>query len=310
MKPRVYVSTSSFAKVSERPLQLLHDAGYEVVLNPHGRKLEAGEVVGEVEGCVGLVAGTENLGRATLESLAPTLKAISRVGVGMDKIDHDACRDLGIGVRNTPSAHVDPVAELTLAGLLDCCRQVSLSDRRLRNGTWKKPMGQLLRGKRIGFLGYGQVARALHALLQPFGVTVRACDPALSDADAAGAGCSRSSIEELFASVDVLSIHLPGGASTRGLVTRELLDLLPPHAIFLNTARGDVVDEAGLVSWLQANPTSQAYVDVFAKEPYAGPLAELDNCLMTPHIGSYAREGRVRMETEAVENLLAMLVSP
>ena len=165
MKPRVFVSTSSFGQVSDRPMQLLLDAGYDIVLNPHGRKLKAEEVVPLVQGCVGLVAGTEPLGRASLTALAPKLRVISRVGVGVDKIDHEAAADLDIAVRNTPSAHVDPVAELTLGGLLAGCRHTATADRNLRAGTWKKPMGGLLQGKTVGFVGYGQVARALHALL-------------------------------------------------------------------------------------------------------------------------------------------------
>ena len=139
MSSRVYVSTSSFATVSERPLQALREAGYDVVLNPHRRSLKAEEVVAEVRGCVGLVAGTEPLDRATLEALAPTLRAISRVGVGMDKIDHAAAAELGIGVRNTPSAHVLPVAELALGGLLAACRHVVRADHEMRAGTWRKP---------------------------------------------------------------------------------------------------------------------------------------------------------------------------
>jgi D-3-phosphoglycerate dehydrogenase len=169
-------------------------------------------------------------------------------------------------------------------------------------------MGQLLRGKRVGFLGYGQVARSLHTLLKPFEVEVFACDPALDSEAAEGAGVHLVSLDQLFSSVDVLSVHLPGGDSTRGLVGRAQLERLPPRAIFVNTARGGVVDEAALLAWLRRSPASCAYLDVYAAEPYSGPLAELDNVVMTPHIGSYAREGRAQMEMEAVENLLAVLV--
>jgi len=307
MSKRVFVSTSSFGKVSERPLKLLHDAGLTVELNPHGRKLHADEVVPLVKGCVGLVAGTEPLKREALMQLAPTLKVISRVGVGVDKIDHDAAAELNIAVRNTPSAHVDPVAELALGGILAGCRHMATADRTLRGGTWKKPMGQLLQQKTVGFVGYGQVARSLHKLVRPFGVSVVACDPALSADDARAAEVELVSIEQVFERADVVSAHLPGGAATKGLIHRGLLDRMPAHGIFVNTARGDVVVEGDLVDWLRARPHSFAYLDVFAKEPYEGPLVELDNVLVTPHIGSYAREGRERMETEAVENLLAVL---
>jgi len=306
MSSRVYVSTSSFATVSERPLRALRAAGYDVVLNPHGRKLKAEEVVSEVQGCVGLVAGTEPLGADTLAALAPTLKSISRVGVGMDKIDHAAAAELGIGVRNTPSAHVLPVAELALGGLLAACRHVVRADHEVRSGTWRKPMGRLLTGSTVGFVGYGQVARELHRLLEPFGVQAMACDPCFGSEEGP-AGVRAMPLDELFATADVISLHLPGGAGTRGLIGAAQLERLRPGAILSNTARGDVIEEAAVLAWLNRDPSAVAVLDVYAKEPYTGPLTDLDNVILTPHIGSYAAEARDGMEVEAVHNLIDML---
>jgi D-3-phosphoglycerate dehydrogenase len=303
MADRVVITTSSFGDVSPEPLDRLRHAGFEPVVNPLGRALSAAEVVPMVAGAVGLIAGTEPLPRATLSALVPTLRVISRVGVGVDKIDLTAARELGIEVRNTPSAHVDSVAELTLGGILAMSRAMPAADRAIRGGAWKKPMGRLLRGKVVGFVGYGQVARALHALMRPFGVIALAADPVLQD----GGDARVVTLDKLFAEADVISVHLPGGEATRGLINASLLERMRPDALFVNTARGDVVDEPALVDWLGAHPSGAAYLDVFQKEPYSGPLVSLPNVLMTPHIGSYAREARVQMEVEAVTNLLQVL---
>ncbi|MCG5497796.1 phosphoglycerate dehydrogenase [Ectothiorhodospira variabilis] len=301
---RAYISTSSFGTVDQAPIVRLQEAGFEISLNPFGRALKAEEVLTEVRDHDILIAGTEPLGATVLEQLAGRLKVISRVGMGMDKIDHDATRRLGITVRNTPSAHVDAVAELALAGILDLCRGLSAADRGVRSGSWKKPMGRLLRGRTVGFVGYGGVARALKHLLTAFDVRLLATDPALSPAVAEAEGVELLTIQELFERAEVVSLHLPGGADTKGMIDTSLLERLPPTAVLVNTARGDVIVEEDLLRFLQANPSASAYLDVFEQEPYFGPLRELSNCVLSPHIGSYAMEARVRMEAEAVENAL------
>ncbi|MDQ3365085.1 MAG: phosphoglycerate dehydrogenase [Myxococcota bacterium] len=297
-------STSSFGKESARPLELLTEAGYEIRPNPHGRTLTADEARTHLDGVVGLVAGTEKLSGALLQQL-PQLKCISRVGVGMDSVDLGAAKELGIHVVNTPEAHVDAVAELTLAGLLSLLRKVPQSDASIRGGKFEKPMGRLLRGKTVGFIGYGRVARALTHLLGPFECSILAFDVAAVSTP----GVRLVELAEVMAQSDIVSLHLPYSKGAHHLVGAAQLQLMKSDAILVNTARGGLVDEEALLGHLEAHPKAGAYLDCFEKEPYQGALAKLPNVVLTSHVGSYAREARVRMETEAVENLLGALGS-
>ncbi|HPH64616.1 MAG TPA: phosphoglycerate dehydrogenase [Kofleriaceae bacterium] len=302
----VAVSTSSFGKENAAPLELVRAAGFEVRMNPHGRTLTTDEAKVHLDGVVGLIAGTEKLTGDLLRGL-PGLKAISRVGVGMDGVDQVAAKELGIAVSNTPSAHVDAVAELTLAGLMAILRQVPASDASIRAGSFDKPMGRLLRGKTVGFVGFGQVARALATLIAPFDCKLLAYDVVQDAAAATALGATYATLDRVVADADIVSIHVPYSKAAHNLIGAAQLASMKRDAILVNTARGGLVDEAALLAHLQANAKAGAYLDCFEKEPYAGPLATLKNVVLTAHIGSYAREARLRMETEAAQNLLRSL---
>ena len=304
--PTIAVSTSSFARHDARPLELLRAAGYEVRLNPHGRRLMRAETMELLEGVVGLVAGTEALDRPVLER-APQLRVISRCGSGLDNIDLEAAGELGITVRHTPEALVAAVAELALACMLNLLRQVSHADRLLRQGVWQKPMGRLLEGKIVGIVGLGRIGKRLAQLLAPFRVKLLACDPRQQEEVATSHGLRYCSLEELLQTADIVSLHLSPPSRDLELLERRHLEMMKPGALLLNLARGGLVDESALYDQLQSGRLAGAGLDVYTEEPYLGPLTELPNVVLTPHIGSYAAESRLRMETEAVEHLLDAL---
>jgi len=302
----IAISTSSFAAEYQAPLDLLRAGGFEVRLNPHGRQLTPEEVAGFLDGVVGLIAGTEKLGGDVLRA-HPELKVISRVGVGLDNVDLAAARELGIAVFNTPDAHVDAVAELTLAGLLSALRHVPDCHAGIRAGGWKKPMGRLLRGKTVGLIGFGRVGRGFARLIAPFGCPILAVDPARDQAAADSVGARYAELADVLAACDVVSLHLPYAQSAHHLIGAAELAAMREDAVLVNASRGGLVDEAALAAHLRAHPRALAYLDCFEKEPYAGPLRELPNLVMTAHIGSYARETRERMESEAVASALKAL---
>ncbi|MGE0396540.1 MAG: phosphoglycerate dehydrogenase [Kofleriaceae bacterium] len=302
----VAISTSSFAKESAAPLERLRAEGFEIRANPHGRAMTTDEARVHLEGVAGLIAGTEKLTGELLRQL-PMLKVISRVGTGIDNVDLAVAKELGIVVRNTPDAHVDAVAELTLAGMLALLRRVPQSDASIRAGRFDKPMGRLLRGTTIGLVGFGKVARALARLLGPWDVTLLATDIERDENAARSLGVAWVELEGLLRRSDVVSIHVPYTKSAHHLIGTAQLAQMKPEAILVNTSRGGLVDEAALLAHLQQHTKAGAYLDTFEKEPYQGPLAQLANVVLTSHIGSYAREARVRMETEAVENLIGAL---
>lgn len=301
--PVVAISTSSFGVHDRAPLATLERAGFEARLNPHGRRLTKDETREILAGAVGLVAGTETLDREVLES-APELRVISRCGSGLDSVDLVAAQAAGIPVLSTPGAPVAAVAELTLAGILDLLRQVSAADRRVRAGEWQKPMGRLLAGKRIGIVGLGRVGRRLVELLAPFEPTLLAHDPAPDNELAERHDIAYRELDEVLSEADIVTLHLPYSPATHHLLDRRRLALMRPGALLVNAARGGLVDESALYDSLERGHLGGAYLDVFEREPYDGPLLGLGNVILTPHIGSYAVETRVAMETEAVANLL------
>jgi len=301
---RVLLSVSSFGAAGDEPRHKLEQAGMEVLDNPHGRRLtadEIGELIGDVHA---LVAGTEPLGLEVLER-ASHLRVISRVGVGLENVDLNAARSLGIVVRNTPDAVTDPVAELTLAGILSLLRHIGEMDRALRAGNWERKMGGLLRGRTVGIVGLGRIGRRLTELLKPFEVTVLASDRAPDERVAAELGATYVELGELLERSDIVTLHVPGMA--RPLIGADELARMQPHALLVNASRGGLVDEEALAAALREERLAGAYVDTFVDEPYSGPLAQFEQVLVTPHAGSYAREARARMESEAVDNLLGAL---
>lgn len=303
---RIAVSTSSFGKYDPAPLNLLTEAGHEAALNPHGRKLEGPEAVELIQDAPGLIAGTERLDRETLAA-CPELRVISRCGVGVDGIDLEAATELGIRVLRTTDAHVDPVAELTLTAILSLLRHLAAAERDVRRGDWRKPMGRLLRHKTVGIVGLGRTGRRLVELLAPFDCRLLAADPREDPAFAAAHGVTYRSLDTVLETADIVSLHLDYSPAVHHLIGRPQLARMRSDAVLVNTARGGLVDETALAETLECGGLAGAYLDVFEREPYDGPLARLDTVQLSPHIGSYAVEGRVAMELEAARNLLDAL---
>ncbi|HEX5781271.1 MAG TPA: phosphoglycerate dehydrogenase, partial [Solirubrobacteraceae bacterium] len=242
---------------------------------------------------------------ADVLAAARKLRVISRVGVGLDSVDLNAARAEGIVVRNTPDAVTNPVAELTLSGIVNVLRHVSLMDRELRGGDWNRRMGRMLTGRTVGIIGLGRIGRRLSTLLAPFDVKLLASERAPDHAVAKRLGVTFVTLEELLAEADVVTLHLPGGS--RPILGADQLALMKPDAVLVNTSRGGLVDEHALHAALSEGRLAGAYVDTFEDEPYEGPLRDLPNVLLTPHAGSFTAEARLQMEMEAVENMLAAL---
>jgi len=294
---KVVITTTSFAEYDPTPLDLL--SMYSVVMNPHRRKLKPEEVVELASDASGLVAGTETLDGPVLEKLT-CLKVISRVGTGTDNIDRAAAEQLGIRIFNTPDAPTLAVSELTVALILNLLRKVSLMDRRLRGGIWDKQMGSTLQGKKVGIIGLGRIGKKVAQILNSFGCHVSFADPCVSDCPE----CTCSTLEELLVSSDIVSIH---ASAKERLLSSAALRTMKKGVYIVNMARSGAVDYPALYEMLKDGHIAGAALDVFPEEPYEGPLRELDNVILTPHVGSYARECRIEMEVMAVKNLISGL---
>ncbi|MEH0019282.1 MAG: NAD(P)-dependent oxidoreductase [Desulfobacter sp.] len=298
----ILCTTTSFGVSAPDVLVRMEEKGFIPVLNPFKRKLTAAELRSLVieHQPVGLLAGTEPIPMDVLDAGSPTLKVVSRVGVGWDNVDRAAADRLGIKVFRTQGVLDDAVAELTLGLMLSVLRHVALHDRCLRSGKWEKHTGVLLREKVVGIIGFGSIGKQVGTLCHAFGAHVVYTDPVPKTVEWA----RPVTRDELIASADIISVHADGNAA---LIGPEDMVNCKSGVVFINTARGGMIDEAGLAEGIVAGRIGGAGLDVFDREPYTGELAGLDRVVLTPHIGSYAREARETMERMAVDNLFAGL---
>ena len=300
---KVLIGPTSFGDSGDEPFKLLDQHGLFAVKNPLKRKLTAEEVIAYGVDCVGILAGSEPLMADVLQKL-PNLRCISRCGTGLDNVDVEAARSLGIFVYNTPDALTRAVAEFALGLLLALLRRIPLVDRSVRQGIWRKETGALLTGKTVGIVGLGRIGRAFAEMLLALGCQVYATDPKPDHKWLGNHSVEMVSLEALLKNSDVVSLHPALTPETRHLIGETELALMNPSAFLLNLSRGEVLDETALVMALREGRLAGAALDVFAEEPYRGPLVESNSVILTPHIGSRAREAKLRMEVEAVNNLL------
>jgi lactate dehydrogenase-like 2-hydroxyacid dehydrogenase len=249
--------------------------------------------------------GRDRIGEEMLARL-PALELIANFGVGYDSIDVEAARRHAVVVTNTPEVLNDEVADLSMALLLATVRQIPQADRYVRAGKWLQatfPLGPTLRDRTVGLIGMGRIGRRIAQRLRAFEVPVvyhsRTPQPDLPYRH-------YPDLRAMAADVDTLLAILPGGATTRKLVDASVLAALGPRGIFVNVARGSVVDEPALIEALRSKTILAAGLDVFADEPRVPQgLLELDNVVLLPHVGSATHHTRGLMGKLLVDNVVS-----
>lgn len=299
MPYRVAIGTSSFAELDKTPIEILKAAGIEVVPNPYKRRLNEREIISILNGMHGLIAGLEPLNRKVLES-ATSLKVIARVGIGMDNIDLEAAKELNIKVSNTPDGPSRAVAELCMTALLTLIRHFIIFNREMHREIWQKRIGLGLEGIKVLIIGYGRIGRCFANMLRYFNTEIFIVDPKFHQTDLTK-GEKLVNLEEGLLNADVVSLHASG---TEEIITEKEFSTMKKGIYLLNSARGELINETALINALNKGIVSAAWLDVYAREPYSGPLSRFDQVLLTPHVSTYTRQCRSRMETEAVQNLL------
>ena len=300
---RILISTSSFGEYDHCLLDNLRKKKCEIILNPYGRTLTESEIKELLIDIDGLIAGTEPLTQNVIGS-AKNLKVISRCGIGIDNIDIEAVNVKGIKLYRTTEGPAIAVAELTLGLMLDSLRKISYLSRKICSGGWEKKMGRLLTAKTLGIVGMGTIGKKLTILLRPFNCTILAKDIFPDSKFSIDNNVQYVDLDVLLSKSDITTLHLPLDNNTRGLFTTDLFAQMKSDAVFINTSRGEIVDEGALYDALKEGLIGHACLDVYRNEPYNGRLREMDNVTLTCHIGSYAKEARIAMERQAVENLL------
>jgi lactate dehydrogenase-like 2-hydroxyacid dehydrogenase len=239
-------------------------------------------------------------------------RLLANFGVGFNHIDTEAAKARGLAVSNTPDVLTEATADIAITLLLMASRRTGEGERHVRAGAWTgwRPthmLGTQVSGKVLGLVGMGRIARAVaRRAHHGFGMRVIFHDPyPPTAAEAAALGAEpRASLEQVLEEADFVSLHCPATPETRHLMNRERLRRMRPSAILINTARGDVVDEAALVEALSNGTITAAGLDVFEKEPQVSPaLLAMENVVLLPHLGSATQETRIAMGMRALENL-------
>ncbi len=292
-------------------IELLRD--FDARLNPLDQPLGPGglkQALSEADALLCTV--TDKFDAEVLATEPLRAKLLANFGVGFNHIDINAAKARGLGVSNTPDVLTDATADLTITLLLMTLRRAGEGERELRAGKWTgwRPthlLGTALTGKTLGLVGMGRIARAV-ARRAHHGLGMRVVfhdpfPPTPQEAAALGATAMRS-LEEVLSRSDVVSLHCPATPETRHLMNAERLELMRQGSFLINTARGDVVDEAALVQALKSGHIAGAGLDVFEREPVVSPeLLTMENVTLLPHLGSATRETRVAMGLRALENL-------
>jgi glyoxylate reductase len=251
---------------------------------------------------------TEQIDKHVLD-LANDLKIVANVAVGYNNIDVASARSRGVIVTNTPDVLTDSVADFTWALILAITRRLSEGERLVRRNGWKGwafdfMLGTELRGKQLGLVGFGRIARAVATRASAFGVRV-ACS---SRRDDAPSSVGQLSLDRLLNTSDIVSLHVPLTAETKHLIDKRALTRMKRSAYLINTSRGPVVDEEALAWALEHRLIAGAALDVYEREPEINPaLLNLENVLLVPHLGSGTIETRTAMADLAVDNVVAVL---
>lgn len=268
---------------------------------------DLGEKIGKYDAII-VRSGTQLT--ADLIERAERLKVIGRAGVGIDNVDVEAASRRGIVVANAPQSTVISAAEHTIALLLAVTRNVPQAHSTLKGGRWDRAgfAGLELADKTLGLIGFGRIGQQVARRARAFEMRVLAHDPYVAAERFRELGVARAeSLAELLAESDFISLHLTLTAETQNLIGRKELAAAKDGVRIVNVARGELIEEEALVAALRAGKVAGAALDVFSEEPYSGPLLELDNVVVTPHLGASTQEAQDRAGVIVAEQVAAAL---
>jgi D-3-phosphoglycerate dehydrogenase / 2-oxoglutarate reductase len=289
--------------IAEAGVELLRER-FEVDIEPNG---DLPEKIGAYDAIV--IRSATKLTAEVLER-AERLKVIGRAGVGVDNVDVEAATRRGIIVANAPESTVVSAAEHTIGLLLALSRNIPQAHAALKQGRWERGRygGLEVDGKTLGVLGVGRIGRLVIARALGLGMRVLAYDPFVARERFRELGAERAeTTDDVYAAADFLTLHLPLTDETTGVVGRDAFAKMRDGVRLINAARGELVDEQALLAALESGKVAAAALDVFSAEPYEGPLLELDNVIVTPHLAASTEEAQDRAGVIVAEQVAAAL---
>ncbi|GAA0728568.1 D-glycerate dehydrogenase [Sphingomonas japonica] len=309
LRPKVVVTRRLPAATENRMCEL-----FDAELNADDRAMSAAGLAAAMMDCDVLVPSvTDTIDAALIEAAGQRLGLIANFGAGVNHIDLKAARARGIPVTNTPGVLTQDTADMTMALILSVPRRLAEGEKLVRSGKWKgwSPGGMLghrIGGKALGIVGMGRIGQAVAARARAFGLTIHYHNrhrlPAVVEAQLGAVW--HADLDAMLAAIDILTIHTPLNADSRGLIDARRIALLRPHVYLINASRGGIVDEDAMRDALEAGRLAGAGLDVWAHEPAIDPrLLALSNVVMTPHMGSATLEGRIDTGDKVIANIRA-----
>ena len=306
---KVLVTAKSFGTADQKAQELLEANGCEV------KKLNAADgpikeqLKKELPYADAVIAGLEDYDRELIAS-ANNLKVISRYGVGYDKVDVAAAHDNKVVVTITPGANGDSVADLAVALMLDCARNVTVMDSSIKAKAQIRPSAVEMWGKTLGVVGAGRIGKGVARRCLGFNMKILCYDQYEDEAFKNECGARYVDLETLIRESDFITIHSPLTDETRNMFSTRQFQIMKKDAILVNTARGGIVDEDALYEALKQGEIRGAGLDAtVAEPPYESPLCTLDNCILTPHAGAATKEASSKMSYMAAQNVLDVLLT-
>ena len=304
----VLATPRSFARSDPKPIQFLAENGCDVIRLPVGGGDLHEQLMEYLPKADAVIAGLEPYDRGMLER-GNRLKVISRYGVGYDKVDLTAARELGIKVAITPGANSASVADLAVALMLAAARNICPMNGAIRAGRQEKPISGIeMYQKVLGVVGTGRIGKGVIQRVQGFQMEILANDEYPDQDFIQSHGGRYVDLDTLFQQADFITLHAPLTEKTANMVDARRLSMMKPTAVLVNTARGGIVDETALYEALRTHQIGAAALDATLVEPACGsPLAGLTNCILTPHAGAATTEASLNMGMLAAQNVLDVL---
>lgn len=309
MRWKVIISAPYMQPIVDRFRSLFADEAVQIVVPPVQERMEEDQLLPIISDIDGMICGDDRLTRRVLEQ-AKRLKVISKWGTGIDSIDRDAAKDLGIRVCNTPNAFSIPVADSVFAYMLSFARKTHLMDRAMKAGLWQKIPGVSLAESTLGIIGVGNVGSEIARRARAFGMSILGTDPKRpSDELIEQTGMHMVSRQDLLRNADFVSINCDLNPTSVHLMSVEAFALMKPNAFLVNTARGPIVDEDALIGALKSKRIAGAALDVFEHEPLSkdSPLLRMENVLLAPHNSNSSPAAWEKVHQNTIRNLLAGL---
>jgi len=300
-------------KLEEEGIKIFEDNGFEVFKK---FTITHNELKKEIKDYDGIVIRSRTKLTSEVLDNAKNLKVIGRAGVGLDNVDREKAAEMSIEVLNTPEAPAVSVAELALGLMLSLARKISHADRTTHQGQWNKDqyLGYTLKGKKLGLIGFGNIAKHLAKITLAMGMNVgvysRFSKGKVAIDEAKEIGCFiYNSIEDLVKDAQIISLHLPATPQTENIINEDIIKLMKKDAIIINTARGNLIDEKALLKALENKTISGAALDVYREEPLKDSelIKNTENLILTPHIGSQSIENQIAAATMIAEKMSEFL---